>query len=75
LNADQNGDLSHAFLLRLWAEQDGDGRKTWRGKVQNIVHGEAHDFDNWAALVNHLVSMLPNLELEQRSDIEENELC
>ncbi len=76
MNADQQEEPSHAFLLRLWADKAGDGKKIWRGKVQNIVHGEAHDFDDWAALINRLVSMLPNLEVEQpRTDIEENEPC
>jgi hypothetical protein len=76
LNANEQEEPSHAFLLRLWAGKGGDGKKIWRGKVQNIVYGEAQDFDSWAALINRLVSMLPTLELEQpRSDIEENELC
>ena len=49
------------FLLRVWTRPSGDGGDgtEWRGKVQRVVDGEAHQFDGWQALVETLLSMLP----------------
>ncbi len=49
---------SHLFLLRLWGEgaRDGEG---WQGRLQHVVSGEAHSFNDWPTLVTLLLAMLP----------------
>ena len=57
------------FLVRVWREGIGDhnddeasgtgGDTTeWRGRVQRVVDGESHEFDNWQGLVDSLLVML-----------------
>ena len=61
------------FLVRVWrevpAEQGDDevrgtggGTTKWRGKVQRVVDGESHRFDNWQGLVDSLLVMLSENE-------------
>jgi len=60
--ADQRSPLqwypSKLVLLRLWFEQNGDGREQLCGKVQFVVSGEAHYFQGGEALVELLSEML-----------------
>jgi hypothetical protein len=53
---------SQLFTVRLWAEDLGDGRMEWRGKVQHVVSGEVHYFREWPTLIAWLVAMLPAME-------------
>ena len=57
------------FLLRIWTEdaaladgaQGGRGGRagpSWRGRVQRLVDGEAHQFGDWPELIDLLVAML-----------------
>jgi hypothetical protein len=61
------------FLVRVWRDvtrdqNDDDGSGTgggkteWRGKVQRVVDGESHQFDNWQGLVDSLLVMLSENE-------------
>ena len=50
------------FLVRVWT-QDGDagdssGQGEWHGKVQRVVDGETHQFDDWQHLMDLLVAMV-----------------
>ena len=51
---------SDLFLVRMWSEEaaDGSGNLEWRGKVQRVVDGEAHQFSEWQDLCNVLLGML-----------------
>ena len=50
---------SQIFILRLWAEDLGEGQAEWRGHVQHVISGEAHYFREWPALIAWLATMLP----------------
>ncbi len=52
------------FIVRVWT-QDRDNQPgnsghvaSWRGKVQRVVDGEAHEFGSWQALIDTLQAML-----------------
>ncbi|MCA1554615.1 MAG: hypothetical protein LC737_09575, partial [Chloroflexi bacterium] len=50
---------SHLFLVRIWDEELGDGRKEWRGKVQHAASGNVQYFRDWQLLpelVQHLLN-------------------
>jgi hypothetical protein len=51
---------SDLFLVRLWTEDadDDGGQVQWRGKVQRVVDGEAHQFSDWQGLSELLMAML-----------------
>ncbi|HYO49213.1 MAG TPA: hypothetical protein VEW94_05125 [Chloroflexia bacterium] len=63
-------DGSQLFLVRLWLDLGGEaqgqtggpqeGHSQWRGRVQHVMSGKAASFDDWPALVNLLVGMMPN---------------
>jgi hypothetical protein len=53
---------SHLFTLRLWGEEDADGRIQWRGKLQHVMSGQTRHFRDWPALIPLLLSMLPKEE-------------
>lgn len=61
LKSPRREDETHLFLVRLWAEPEEQDGSRWRGKVQNVVYGEANYFSDWPTLIEHLVSMLPDL--------------
>jgi hypothetical protein len=53
---------SPLFLVRLWADTDGNIEATDSGtplgKVVHVVSGEAHNFEDWAVLVSLMKAML-----------------
>jgi hypothetical protein len=64
-----NHEGTQLFLLRLWREEDpqatgakdGPDRETaprWHGKVQQVVHGEAHAFTSWEMMIACIEAML-----------------
>ena len=59
---------SQLFTVRLWAEDLGDGRTEWRGKVQHVISGEAHYFREWPTLIAWLVAMLLPMETTPTTD-------
>lgn len=61
---------SHLFTVRLWAEDLGDGRAEWRGKVERVMSGEAHYFRDWQTLISLLVTMLPDVQIGRYLDEE-----
>lgn len=66
---------SHLFLVRLWEEPgdgehggnasgppasaDGATSREWKGKVQHVVSGESHTFQDLPSLLDYLRSMMP----------------
>jgi hypothetical protein len=49
---------SDLFLVRMWTEDTGSGRKLAYGKVHRAVSGEAHQFDDWQGLLDRLRAMV-----------------
>ena len=41
---------SQLFVVRLWAEDLGQGQTDWRGKIQHVNSGEARYFRDWPTL-------------------------
>ncbi len=69
-------EATYLFLLRLWPGEATGGHRPWRGKVQNVLYGETHSFDDLTALTACLLSLLPALDAAgEPADIEENEKC
>ena len=57
------------FLVRLWNDDaPGEGGKAaWRGRVQRVVDGESHQFDDWQDLTETLMLMLSKPETAPRN--------
>ena len=59
---------TNLFLVRVWTEgavgEDGNGtgEAEWHGRVQRVIDGEAHQFDNLQGLVELLLKMLSESE-------------
>ncbi len=49
---------SELFMLRLWAEEQGDGAVAWRGRVQHALTGRSAYFQGWSALAAFLDDFL-----------------
>jgi catechol 2,3-dioxygenase-like lactoylglutathione lyase family enzyme len=58
----RQGRTSHLFTVRLWAEQTDLAHFEWRGKVQDVLTGEAHYFRNWQQLSDHLTIITQSKE-------------
>ena len=56
---------SHRFLLRVWEEEIGDGRREVRGQLKHILTGETAYFREWP---NLLLLLQRRLEVTQVSD-------
>jgi hypothetical protein len=41
--AEQPGERNHSFVVRVWVEESGRQRRTWRGHVTNAVTRERRD--------------------------------
>jgi hypothetical protein len=52
---------THLFLVRLQGEEMDTGQVEWCGKVQRVVSGEAYTFSGWPDLIEHLLTMLPEV--------------
>lgn len=74
-NPDNHED-TQLFLLRLWREEDPraagaaqaasrDAFPRWHGRVQHVVHGEAHAFAGWEMLIEHLEAMMQRGRTEE----------
>ncbi len=57
-----NSEDSHVFLLRVW--RDGG----WRGRVQDLLSGEAYGFTGWPELLAALSAALPPEERQGEGD-------
>ena len=51
-------DRSHLFLVRVWPDGADSAGHEWYGRVQHVVSGEAHTFEDWATLIEWLRGML-----------------
>lgn len=49
---------SYLLALRVWQEDMGDGRKEWRGRLQNVTTNEVRYFYDWATLLSAIQEML-----------------
>lgn len=65
------------FLVRVWTQDPGDHTEptlteddtaAWHGRVQRVVDGEMHEFDNWDALVAALRAMITTASQMQALD-------
>lgn len=68
MNMDRQRHHSHLFTVRLWSEEVDNGRKEWRGKVQQVHSGEAYYFCEWATLIAALLQMLAEAEIEPEAE-------
>lgn len=53
---------SHAFTLRVWQEELGDGQTEWRGQLRHVNSGETHYFREWSRLISLLIALLSDNE-------------
>jgi hypothetical protein len=72
MNAKEN-EGSYVFLLRLWPQEaTGTGNSTaeatWCGRVQHVMSGEAHNFQDWPGLVDLLLTMIPTIDTAQQQE-------
>jgi len=56
---------SHLFLVRVWAEEDGDGQAEWCGKVQHVLSGKAGHFARLDGMADLVASLMPEDGAEQ----------
>ena len=61
-------DRSHLFLVRLWPDGADSAGHEWYGRVQHVVSGEAHTFEDWATLIEWLRGMLMAGSVTQLTD-------
>jgi len=74
---------SHLFLVRLWPKekvvegnptpnpnpnQDPRANGEWSGRVQHVMSGEAHNFHEWGALIEWLLTMMPTVDTPQQEE-------
>lgn len=52
-------------MLRVWAEDLGNGQAEWRGKVEHVTSGQVYYFRDWARLTALLLEMLEPCEAGQ----------
>jgi len=45
---------SELFTVRLWREDQGEGRVEWRGKVRHVLSGQTRYFRDWQVLLAFL---------------------
>lgn len=57
---------SYLFTVRIWEEQVGTGKTELRGKVQLLTTGETRYFREWTRLVPLLLTMLSEMDFEQK---------
>lgn len=77
-------DSSQLFLVRLWMDTDQDERCaggggpepagiitgiTVHGRVQHVLSGRVIPFDNWRALMQNLMELMPDPANVQQSEI------
>jgi hypothetical protein len=70
----QNQSFPHSYLftLRIWAEEIGDNKQEWRGRVQHVPSGETQYFREWQSLVAHLQTMLSKNDLPAKNNQNKN---
>ena len=55
---------SYLFMLKVWAEELGDGQWEWRGQVQHVKSGETRYFRDWSTLITFLEAALPEVGVQ-----------
>ena len=73
MDAEPKGPRSHLFTVRVWREDMGGGQWEWRGRVQNVLSGEAFYFREWQALIARLKTWLQGdmTTIEDEGPVEE----
>lgn len=71
MNSDPSS-RQHLFTLRLWREEDNEGRTIWRGRIHHTDTGNIRYFRGWPALIPLLLAMLrqPQSTIEAPPDSE-----
>ena len=59
MRASRYSKRTNLFLVRLWTHDapDGSGNTECTGKVQRVIDGESHQFDDWRGLMDLLLTM------------------
>jgi hypothetical protein len=55
---------SHIFTVRIWGEDQGEGRTEWRGQAKHVPSGATVYFRSWEALTKFLVDTLERAKNE-----------
>ena len=62
MNSTLEQNRSDLFLVRVWpapdAEEISDPEVAWHGRVQHVLTGEAHNFEDLRVLISKLEGML-----------------
>ena len=62
MNSRSEQSQSDLFLVRVWpaqgAQEMRDHEAAWHGRVQHVLTGEAHSFENLNILVSKLEGMM-----------------
>jgi hypothetical protein len=53
---------AHLFTVRLWQEEQGDGKPEWSGRAQDIANGGTEQFQGWPGLVAALTHLIETSE-------------
>ncbi len=43
-----------SFVIRLWCEEEADGRKSWKARIEHIQTGQTKTFNNVEDLLDYL---------------------
>ena len=71
MDQDQIPPHPHLFMVRVWAEDIGNGQIEWRGKVQHVTSGEIRYFRDWSTLMIFLQAMLPEVTSSSGAEAQE----
>ncbi len=58
---------TRSFVVRLWCEDMGQGRREWRSMAQDVSSGEVRFFRDWQKLVAWIQERLPGGREEAQS--------
>ena len=58
---------NHAFVLRLWREDDDDDDKIWRGWIQHVGTGEATTIQDGETLLHFIERWTGQISGESKS--------
>ena len=59
---------SELFTVRLWRQDQGEGRVEWRGKVQHVLSGEMRYFRDWQVLLAFIQEVRTEVGIRGRED-------
>lgn len=62
---------THVFVLRVWQEDLGDGRREWRGGIQDIASREMRYFRDWTMLIEFVRIWMQNLPADDSLELQQ----